>query len=347
MGARAVRPVEEVLASVALWSGQDVVCRPMVGGLSHHIWLVEVPRPAPAAEGDAGKAYVLRILDPAVAAAGLGVEPDVELENTARAARSGAGAAVVEALPALGAVVLEYLPGTTLDAAAVRDRQNIPRIAQACRQLHAGPRFVNDFDIALKLHELLEICRRHELRLPPRYEERLSTVDRMRLALAVRPIPAVPCHNDLLAENFIDSGGRLRIVDYQLAGNNDPCFELGDIAAESDFDDELVELLARAYFGDELTASVLARVRLNLTMSNVTWSLWFSVHHGLLRSSAVEFDYWAEAADKWSQAERDLDSADLGRLLDTAAGRTRPAPESALLPREAVAETPPPKEEFA
>ena len=28
----------------------------------------------------------------------------------------------------------------------------------------------------------------------------------------------------------------MRIVDYQLSGNNDPAFELGDIAAEADFD---------------------------------------------------------------------------------------------------------------
>ena len=98
------------------------------------------------------------------------------------------------------------------------------------------------------------------------------------------PLPTVPCHNDLLAENFIDSGGVIRIVDYQLSGNNDPCFELGDIAAEADFDPDRVEALAAAYFGDELTAALLARVRLNLLLSNVTWTLWFSVHHGLLRN---------------------------------------------------------------
>jgi hypothetical protein len=39
---------------------------------------------------------------------------------------------------------------------------------------------------------------------------------------------------------------------------------------------------------------------------------------------SVDFDYWAEAADKWAQAERDLDSSEFGRLLDTVAGRPRP-----------------------
>jgi len=131
----------------------------------------------------------------------------------------------------------------------------------------------------------------------------------------------VPCHNDLLAENFIDSGAAIRIVDYQLSGNNDPCFELGDIAAEADFEPDLVEALTRAYFGDETTPALVARVRLNVLLSNVTWTLWFSIHHGLL-TRTVDFNYAEEAADKWAQAVRDLDAPDLGRLIDRAAHRS-------------------------
>ena len=131
----------------------------------------------------------------------------------------------------------------------------------------------------------------------------------------------MPCHNDLLPENFIDSGGVIRIIDYQLSGNNDPAFELGDIAAEADFDPDRTEALAAAYFGDELTPALAARVRLNLLLSNVTWTLWFSVHHGLLHHHTVTFDYWSEAADKWNRATGDLDAPEFGRLLDA---RRRP-----------------------
>ena len=115
------------------------------------------------------------------------------------------------------------------------------RIAAACRRLHAGPRFDNDFSILDKRSELLAICRRHELRLPEGYLDRNSTVDRIGPALAAVPARTVPCHNDLLAENFIDSDGVIRIVDYQLAGNNDPSFELGDIAAEAQLDPDRAE----------------------------------------------------------------------------------------------------------
>ena len=50
--------------------------------------------------------------------------------------------------------------------------------------------------------------------------------------MAASPLPSVPCHNDLLAENYLDDGDRLWIVDYEYSGNNDPTFELGNTCQE-------------------------------------------------------------------------------------------------------------------
>jgi thiamine kinase-like enzyme len=310
--------VDDVLRRVSMFAGTPVRHRRLEGGLSHQIWKVDLGE----------QSYVLRVLDPAVSLAGLGVPPEQEIRNTVLAARSGAGARVFEVVPDVPALVLEFLPGRTLSAADVRDPAVIPRIADACRRLHAGPPFDNPFDIVAKLHELLDVCHRHDLRMPAGYLDRVPAVDDIGAALADTPLPAVPCHNDLLAENFIDVAGRVHIVDYQLSGNNDPCFELGDIAAEADFDPDRTALLATAYFGSETSAELLARVRLNLLLSNVTWTLWFSVHHGLLSNAESTFDYWGEAADKWGQAVRDLDAPDLGKLIDAATGRRRVSPPS-------------------
>jgi len=301
----------EVLRLLPRFAGRPVRATPIAGGLSHHIWRVDT----------GGRSYLLRVLDPAVSAAGLGIPPAQEIENTLRAADSGAGARVIEVLPEVPALVLEFLPGRTLHADDVRTPETIGKIAAACRRLHAGPRFGNDFDILAKRRELLDICARDNLRVPAGYHERQSIVDDIARALSEKPRTR-PCHNDLLPENFIDVAGDVRIVDYQLSGNNDPAFELGDIAAEADFDPDRTAALAAAYFGTESTPALHARVRLNLILSNVTWTLWFSVHHGLLRAPGSTFDYWNEAADKWARAIRDLDAPDLGRLIDIAAGRT-------------------------
>jgi thiamine kinase-like enzyme len=365
----AVPAVDDLVARVARWAGHAVTWAPLPGGLSHHIYRVDVdggagcqPEPldrglrsaAPAGgpggagfqpepldrglhsaapAGGPGGSYVLRVLQPAVSAAGLGIPPEREIENTLIAAEAGVGARVVEVLPDVPALVLEFIAGRTLGAADVRDPALAAPIAAACRQLHAGGRFANDFDIFGKRAELLALCRRHDLALPAGYHDHDAAVRRLRAALAVDPPATVPCHNDLLAENFIldvnglDANRSVRIIDYQLAGNNDPAFELGDIAAEADFDADQVGRLTAAYFGPERSDALMARVRLNLIASNITWTLWFAVHCGLLADSdrhGSGFDYAGEAAEKWGQAVRDLTAPDFGRLLDAAAGR-RPA----------------------
>jgi thiamine kinase-like enzyme len=313
--------VEDVLGCVAMFSGREVSLDRLEGGLSHQIFLV----------GCGGQSYVLRLLDPAVSAAGLGVPPDQEISNTVHAAESGVGAKVFEVLTDPFAIVLEFLAGRTLSAADVRQPAMAPRIAAACRRLHAGPRFGNDFSIIEKRAELLAICRRHDLPLPDGYLDGNSTVDRIDMALGTTPLPSMPCHNDLLAENFIDSDGAIRIVDYQLAGNNDPSFELGDIAAEAQLDPDRAEALASAYFGEDLTPALAARVRLNQLLSDITWTLWFAVHNALLRNPTSSFDYGAEANDKWARARRGMDAPEFSRLLDAAAGNpiARPRTDSA------------------
>src|SRR4029453_3129554 len=150
-----LRSVEDVLARVAMFSGRVVDHRRLPGGLSHQIWLITC----------GGRSYVLRVLDPAVSAAGLGVPPAQEITNTLRAAESGVGARVYEVLPEVPALVLEFLPGRTLSAGDVRTPATGIRIAEACRRLHAGPPFGNDFAIIAEQHELLTICHRHDLRM--------------------------------------------------------------------------------------------------------------------------------------------------------------------------------------
>ncbi len=300
--------IAEVAARAGFPAGPDTSYTVLKGGLSHLIVRVE----------RAGRNHVLRVLNPAVSDAGLGIPPAQEIENTRAAARSGVGPAVHAVLAEPPAIVLEFLPGRTLSAADVRDPAMIPRIAAACRRLHAGPRFGNAFSIFRTADELFARCLRAGLEMPPGYAERRPALLELERALAMRPLPPAPCHNDLLAENLLDVDGEVRIIDYQLSGMNDPAFELGDIAAEADYTPDQCAALAAAYFGAECTAALVARVRLYLLASNFAWTLWFAIHHGLL-TPAPDFDYAAEAADKWGQAVRDLDSPDLGALLDKVA----------------------------
>ena len=69
---------------------------------------------------------------------------------------------------------------------------------------------------------------------------------RWRRRCASGPEPRVPCNDDLLAENFIDTGDGLRLIDYEYSGNNEPSFELGNSWSESRLaEEQLHELVAR------------------------------------------------------------------------------------------------------
>ena len=109
---------------------------------------------------------------------------------------------------------------------------NIARIAAACRQLHAGGRFAGDFDMFDIQRRYRSVVASRGMRIPDGYDELAGQFEAMRAALAVRPVPTVPCNNDLLAGNFIDDGDRIWLIDYEYSGNNDPCFELGNIGSE-------------------------------------------------------------------------------------------------------------------
>ncbi|MBP2471348.1 thiamine kinase-like enzyme [Crossiella equi] len=300
--------LQDAIDGIPAWTGSHVELLPMTGGLSHQVAHLRVD----------GVELVLRVLDPAVAEAGLGVPLDQEIANTVVAAESGAGPRVLHVAESVPAIALEYLHGQTLCFADTREPTTIPELAAAVGRLHAAPRpFVNTFDIFAKQRQLLEVCDRHELRLFPDYLDHLPLAHELAGTLTAAPPPSVPCHNDLLAENFIRTAEGVRIVDYQLSGMGDPGFELGNIAAEGQFDPGRVALLTRSYLGAD-DARTTARVRLFQAMSDFTWTLWFCIHHGLLSQPGSTFDYWGEAAGKWERAKAALTGPGFGALVDRA-----------------------------
>jgi len=54
----------------------------------------------------------------------------------------------------------------------------------------------------------------------------------------------VPQH--LLAANILDDGARLWFIDYEYSGNNDACFELGNIWSEASLPIDRLEHLVTA-----------------------------------------------------------------------------------------------------
>ena len=163
----------------------------------------------------------------------------------------------------------------------------------------------------------LGIVAEQEVTIPAAYRDWLPTVAEIERAVAAGAVSSVPCHNDLLCENFIDDGHMLRIVDYELSGNNDPCFDLGNTAQEALFDEDLRAALCEAYFGKE-DPQQLARMNLFALMSDIGWTLWGAIQ---AKISGVEFDFRAYYMGRWERALEVLHSERLLPWLEEASAQ--------------------------
>ncbi|MFI9551781.1 phosphotransferase [Nonomuraea endophytica] len=298
--------MDEVFDRIPLLAGLPRTVEELPGGLTNRNYKVSVP----------GAAYVVRV--PASEGGLLGIDRDAEHANSIAAERAGVGAPVHAYLRELGVLVVGYLPGRTFTEADLRDSANLPRVAEACQRLHTGPRFSRDFDMFEIQKGYLKIVQSRNFRLPAKYRDFEPQVGQIREALKVRDEGTVPCNNDLLPGNFIDDGERLWLIDYEYSGNNDACFELGNIWSESDLSLEQLEELVTAYYGRRLRNRI-ARARLLGLMSKYGWTLWAAIQDGA--NESIDFDFWSWGMEKYERAMAEFTGPALPKLLDEA---TRP-----------------------
>jgi thiamine kinase-like enzyme len=258
----------------------------------------------------AAGAFVVRIS--AKDAGLLAIDRDNEYQNSVAAADVGVGARVVGYLPERSLMVLEFIEGQPQSAEDLRRGDKIDMIARACRRLHGARRFRDDFNMFDIQRRYLALVQERGFRLPERYLEFEPAVRDIEPAMAVRDEGTVPCNNDLLAENFIDVGGEFRLIDYEYSGNNDACFELGNVWSESNLSLDQLEQLVAGYYGRPLRNKV-ARARLWGLMSKYGWTLWASIQDGV---SEIDFDFWEWGMEKYERAKAEFDGPDFARLLE-------------------------------
>jgi thiamine kinase-like enzyme len=292
--------IHDVIDRVPVWAGRDVRVSELSGGLTNTNHLVEAD----------GERYVVRI--PGRSTELLAVDRANERHNAEAAAMTGVSPEVLAYLDDVNVMVLAYVEGTTMSAEKLRTPGNARRMAASLRRLHTAPRFLQDFDMFRLVEFYLRVCDERSIRVPDGFRDRSAEVAAIESAITERPPPTVPCHNDLLAENYIDDGEQLWIVDFEYSGNNDPCFELGDTAQECGFDEDLRAILCEAYFG-AATSAALARMHLQAVMADVGWTLWAAIQAEI---SSIEYDFWGWAVERWDRAVVAFDAGDFGRRLE-------------------------------
>ena len=260
--------------------------------------------------------FVVRVSSPSSTL--LAIDRANERYNTIAAAETGVGAAVVEYLDDPNVLVVDYIDGKTLSAADLAGGTLLDRIAQACLRLHSARPFASDFNMFEIQRRYLSIVKARGFYLPERYLDFADSIADMERAFEINKERQVPCNNDLLAENFIDDGNQIRIIDYEYSGNNEPSFEIGNIWSESNLSLEQLGELCQAYYG-RFDQAIVARARLWGLMSKYGWTLWASIQASV---AEIEFDFLSWGAEKFDRAVAEFNSADFPRLLANLASST-------------------------
>jgi thiamine kinase-like enzyme len=245
----------------------------------------------------AGSKYVLRI-------PGVGTSEYIDRRNEEVAARSAAAAGVNAEVVFFdatdGLMVTRFVDGAaTMDAERFRDLDAVARAGRAFRELHekAAP-FGTDFDLFGMIDDYKRLLAEKGAALPDGYAELQTAAEATRAVLEATKRPLVPSHCDPLCENFLDTGKRMFVIDYEYAGNNDPMWDLGDLSVEGRFGPEQDRVLLRAYFDGEPPPAEVGRMVAYKAMCDLLWTLWGVIQHA---NGNPADDFWTYAVGRFER----------------------------------------------
>lgn len=288
---------------VPAWDGAEVSLRPLHGGITNSNFVASV----------GGREFVVRV--PGERTELLGINRANEAEAAARAAELGIGPSIAGELPEIGTLITELIPGRHLEPVPFMER--LTDVVGLLRRFHGSGPLAGAFPI----HRVVEWHARdaatYGVQPPPAFERLHRQSERIEAAFAAAPQPAVPCHNDLLPANvlFDDRDGRAWLLDFEYAGMNDRCFDLGNLSVNCGFDDAGDEALLTEYFGG-VTAARWARLQLMKMMSEFREGMWAVVQQAI---STLDTDFVGYADERLGNCERLAALPQFDAWLDAAA----------------------------
>jgi thiamine kinase-like enzyme len=301
VGAAEQAEISKVLTAIpGLATGENATIE-RIGGLTNRNYKISL----------GPERYVLRL-----AGAGTSeyIDRAAEAHNARVAAAAGVNAEVLHFEIMDGTMLARYIDDSlTMSEAAFEDLARVERAARAFRRMHRFTEpFTGRFDVFAQIDEYLALLCRNNARIPDGYEALQKEADVARQVLSERPAALAPCHNDPLAENFLDTRDRMYLVDWEYAGMNDPMWDLGDLSVEASFGPEQDEALLRAYFDGVPPEDQRGRMVLAKGLCDLVWTLWGLLQ--VMNDNPVD-DFWAYSINRFERCRRLLASEEFAAAI--------------------------------
>ncbi len=278
------------IAAVNEWEGLRPAVTPIEAGRTNRNFRVEV----------AGDTFFLRLAGKQTEL--LGIDRTAEHRAAVAAAAAGVGPDVVAYLPELGCLITRWVAAQPLAEGDMEQEAVLADVVGVVRAIHSGPELPWSFDPFRIVEDYRRISEERGVEVPGAYEQARTRAAEIESALAAAPLPLLPCHNDLLADNFLRNAGGTWLVDYEYAGMGDPFFDLGNLSINNGLSEPAQESLLGRYLG-EVTDAHRAHLQLMRIMSDFREAMWGVVQQAL---SSLDIDYVAYATKHFERLSRTM-----------------------------------------
>lgn len=201
-------------------------------------------------------------------------------------------------------LVTKFIKNTSLLIRPFQDSDRLSELVKMIKLLHNANPFFRDFNMFSYINHFMRTLKNSDI------SKLLSPIGNnikilgQKLDLYRKHL--VPCHNDIIAENIIDNGKQLFLIDFDYSGNNDPCFELGNLSVEMGYNDNQVNELVNNYFG-QIQEHIISRVYLQSIASDLGWSLWGFVQDKI---SNLNYDFKQYAIKRLERVMSKIESVE-------------------------------------
>ena len=244
-----------------------------------------------------------------------------EVAANDRAASLGVAPPVAIALDDPAAIVTEFVTGHGMTSEELREPSMLSRVAVSLARIHDAadaPQPCAVFDSFRLVETYAKTATDRGARIPDAYEEAHATAARIEVALSGPEHDPVPCHNDLLAANFIrGEADQVWIVDWEYAGLGDRYFDLANFAVNNELDAGDERALLRGYFDETPTTAQLAALSLMKFMSDFREAMWGVVQQG---ASDIDFDFADYTRKHFARLAETAEAPEFAAALEAARG---------------------------
>ena len=205
-----------------------------------------------------------------------------------------------------GVLVLEFIESETLDSKGVQ--KNLEKIIPVIKKIHNEiPNFLSGQPAIFWVFHVIKyyanFLRSNHSIHQNKIDDLLLKASKLEKLSSPREI--VFGHNDFLAANFLDDGSKIWVVDWEYGGFNDPLFDIGGLASNNDFKQDLEKEALEMYYEKSISNDFLLKYDSMKTASLLRETMWSMVSE---ITSKLDFDYGEYTQENLSKFNDAFDS---------------------------------------